>query len=68
MSNTITIKHGEQAPGTSQLADFEFGYCTGDGKLYFNAAEKMNLTNVKLCGKPFQSKRLGIVFIQIIPN
>lgn len=37
MSNTITIKHGELAPGTSQLEKFEFGYCTGDGKLYFNA-------------------------------
>jgi hypothetical protein len=37
MSNTITIKHGGQAPQAGQLANFELGYCTGDGKLYFNA-------------------------------
>ena len=37
MSNTIQIKHGASVPTTDQLAPYEFGYCTDEGKLYLNA-------------------------------
>ena len=49
MSNIIQIKHGESKPTTDKLAQYEFGYCTGDGKLYFNANEtiKSFLPNIE---------------------
>lgn len=34
MSNTICIKHGNEAPSAGDLQPYELGYCDGNGNLY----------------------------------
>ena len=39
MSNRIQIKHGQNAPGASDLEPFELGYASSNGKLYIGVSE-----------------------------
>ena len=65
MANKILIKHGSTVPNTSQLDQFELGYCTSDGKLYIkNGSNILNITPAshshawsEVTSKPAQATR-----------
>ncbi len=47
MANTVKIKRGSSAPTTSDLSDFELGFCTSNNLLYIrsgNAIKKISQT------------------------
>ena len=51
MGNRIQIRSGSTVPSADNLLNFELGYCTTDGKLYFNNGDSieniLSLTNIE---------------------